>query len=110
MKKNVKIILIIGILLIVGIGAYFYLPIENSGMKEFPIGVECNETYLDFCYNESNLAYGCNMKTETCDEEELMLVMFINSLEVQGVKIYGTTTCPYCKKQLEDLEHIVIIY
>jgi len=104
MKTNAKIILTLGILIILGLGTYsvFFYENSNTSTFEFPIGTICEQTYLGFCSNETNPAFGCNMETEICNEEELMLVTFINFLEVQNIKIYGSTTCPVCKKQLED--------
>ncbi len=102
MKKNVKIILVIGILLMAGIGIYLGFFYENSDVYEFPSNTACVQTYLELCSNQSDPAFGCNMETKTCNKEELILVTFISRLEEQNIKIYGATWCPACKKQLED--------
>lgn len=104
MKKQIIIILIIVLLLVAGGSAYYFFIYDNNNnnsiIKEFPSDAVCDLTYLDFCYNKSSPAYGCNMETQSCDSDEFELATIIGVMAKNNIKIYGTTWCPHCKDQL----------
>ncbi len=102
MKKNEIVYLIIGIILILGISTYIIITFGDKSENEFPSDAVCNDIYLGFCYNQSSPAFSCNMETKTCNDYEFKLATLIGLMEQENIKIYGTTTCPVCKKQLKD--------
>ncbi|KKN14407.1 hypothetical protein LCGC14_0996570 [marine sediment metagenome] len=104
MEKKVIIPLIIIILIVLVAGLYFSFFYEKPITNDFPSNAICTSTYLGICYDQSNPAYGCNMETETCDNSELRLVSMIGLMQTQNIKIYGTTECPACIKQLNEFD------
>lgn len=90
-----KIALTFSIFIILSIGSFVVA--NNYNCEE-----DCNENYLGVCFDEDSIFYKCNMDKDMCIEQDFEIAKTIKFMEDNNIVILGSSSCGWCKKQLEE--------
>lgn len=62
----------------------------------------CKESYSGICLDEDSIYFGCNMDSDVCDKNDFEIATTIKFMENEKLSIYGSSSCGYCTKQLNE--------
>lgn len=105
-KKNLKtqekygLVLVLLILLFLVVGILFSYNPQPKGIE--PFEECCDDTFLGVCFDKESEFYTCNLKTEVCSQEDWVRTNLLKYMLVNDVKIYGSYTCGWCVKQINE--------